>query len=119
VAVGAACSSGSSADGDAGKYDKAKYCAAVGPTIKGAVDDEGRALDTFGPRERRRSYFRLAAFAPPSVREDWEEIGSVVGGDAKWRDGKITLKEFERHKRAERRVIASAKTICGIEVKSF
>lgn len=117
LALGLACTSNSRADPDTGKYDKAKYCGAVGPTVHGAVDDEGRPLDEFGPKERLRSYLRLAKLAPPSLRDDWEEIGAMVSGNVAL--GKVSTSEVEKELNAEHHVISNVKKLCGFTINSF
>lgn len=96
---------------NAGGYDEAKYCGAVGPTVNGAVDDDGRPLNEFDQKDRERSYRRLARLGPSELREDWERIGTMVGGD----DIADALAAVE----SQRRVTEQVKRVCGFQIETF
>ena len=104
---------GCSGDG----YDKAKYCGAVGPTVNGAVDDNGQRLDSFNAQDRQRSYNRLAKLGPPDLRKDWERIGAMVGASdlAGGGDPTAALNAVD----ATRRVTENVKKVCGFQITTF
>jgi len=93
-------------------YDKGKYCAAVGMSTSGAMDENGGRLDQFGPEDKRRSYLAVAKLGPRDYRSDWEAIAESFKDPP---DLAASLRAIE----AERRVDEQVKTACGIDLRTF
>jgi hypothetical protein len=103
--AGAACGGG-------GGYDKGKYCAAVGVSTSGAMDQNGARLDQFGPEDKRRSYEQVAKLGPSEYRTDWQNIADSFKEPP---DLSAALKAAE----SQRRVTAQVKKACGIDLTVF
>ena len=95
-----------------GRYDKGKYCAAVGVATSGAMDEHGARLNEFGPEDKRRSYEQVARLAPSGYRADWERIADSFG---ELPDLAASLKAAE----SQRRITPQVKEACGIELTVF
>jgi hypothetical protein len=93
-------------------YDKGKYCAAVGLSTAGAMDEHGGRLDQFGPADRRRSYLQVAKLGPASYRSDWQAIADLFQEPS---DLNAALKAVE----SQRRVTEQVKQACGINLTTF
>jgi hypothetical protein len=86
----------------------AEYCAALGATVGGATDEEGRQLDEFDEDDRRRSYLRVARLAPSEVRDEWRRVAET-----------FTSAEEPVDLEAERRAIRHAEATCGLKIETL